>query len=150
MTFGLSLLWSCCGHAPTHKAQGRVPHFARPVTKQSQSTIGIVRMNGQTILLCDYTYHSTRCQYDAELLDNATQANSWLQVEIQWHSGSLFYGRVAAMHLRVERREEFLILHDQWENKAKVPLELYEWMAKLSSCAILPIIRRVANMMLNC
>ncbi len=60
----------------------------------------------------------------------------WLQVAIQWHSGSLFYGRVAAMHLRIKRREEFLILHDQWENKAKVPLELYEWMAKLSCRAI--------------
>ena len=107
-------------------------------------------MNGQTILWCDFTYHSTRCHCDAELLDNATQANSWSHVEIQWHSGSLFYGRVEAMHLRIERREEFLILHDQWENKAKVPLELYEWLAKLPSCAILPIIRRVANMMLNC
>ncbi len=85
------------------------------------------------------------------MLDNATQANSWSQVEIQWHSGSLFYGRVSAMHLRTEeRREEFLILRDQWENQAKVPLDLYEWMAKLSSRAILPIIRRVANMMLNC
>ena len=36
-----------------------------------------------SILWCDFTYHSTGCQYDAELLDNATQANSWLQVEIQ-------------------------------------------------------------------
>ncbi len=55
------------------------------------------------------------------------------------------------MHLRTEeRREEFLILRDQWENQAKVPLDLYESMAKLSSRAILPIIRRVAIMMLNC
>ena len=31
------------------------------------------------------------------------------------------------MHLRTEeRREEFLILHDQWQDKAKVPLDLYE------------------------
>ena len=29
--------------------------------------------------------------YDAKLLDNATQANSWSQVEIQSHSGSLFH-----------------------------------------------------------
>ena len=93
--------------------------------------------------VANFTYH-------AELLDNATQTNSWLQVEIQWYSGSLFYGRVAAMHLRIKRREEFLILHDQWENKAKMPLELYESMAKLSSRAILLIIRRVAIVMLNC
>ncbi len=43
-----------------------------------------------------------------------------------------------------------LILHDQWENKAKVPLDLHEWMARLSSGAILPIIRRVAIVILNC
>ena len=31
------------------------------------------------------------------------------------------------MHLRTEeRREEFLILHDQWQDKAKVPSNLYE------------------------
>ena len=29
--------------------------------------------------------------YDPKLLDNATQANSWSQVEIQSHSGSLFH-----------------------------------------------------------
>ena len=40
-------------------------------------------MNIQTILSRDFTYHSTRCHYDAELLGNATQVNSWLQVEIQ-------------------------------------------------------------------
>ena len=39
---------------------------------------GIVSMNGQTILSCDFTYNSTRSYYDAELL-----ANSSLQVEIQ-------------------------------------------------------------------
>ena len=84
-------------------------------------------MTGQTILSCDFTYHLKRCHYDAKLLDNATLANSWSQVEIQWHSGSLFQGRVSAMHLRTEeRREEFLILHDQWQDKAKVPLDLYE------------------------
>ena len=84
-------------------------------------------MNGQTILSCDFTYHLKRSHYDPKLLDNVTLANSWSQVEIQWHSGSLFQGRVSAMHLRTEeRREEFLILHDQWQDKAKVPLDLYE------------------------
>ncbi len=57
-------------------------------------------MNGQTILSCDFTYHLTLCHYDPKLLDNATQANSWSQVEIQSHSGSLFHAHVAAMHLR--------------------------------------------------
>ena len=44
--------------------------------------------------------------YDPKLLDNATQANSWSQVEIQSHSGSLFHARVAAIHLRTEVHRE--------------------------------------------
>ena len=34
--------------------------------------------------------------YDPKLLDNATQANSWSQVEIQSHSGSLFHACVGS------------------------------------------------------
>ncbi len=41
------------------------------------------RVNGQTILSCDFTYHLKRSHYDPKLLDNATLANSWSQVEIQ-------------------------------------------------------------------
>ena len=64
-------------------------------------------MNSQTILSGDFTYHSTLRHYDPKLLDNATQANSLSQVEIQSHSGSLFHARVAAIHLRTKvRREE--------------------------------------------
>ena len=63
-------------------------------------------MSGQTILSCDFTYHLTLCHYDPKLLDNATQANSWSQVEIQSHSGSLSHTRVAAIHLRTEVHRE--------------------------------------------
>ena len=41
------------------------------------------RVNGQTILSCDFTNHLKRCHYDPKLLDNATLANSCSQVEIQ-------------------------------------------------------------------
>ncbi len=47
-----------------------------------------------------------RFPFDPKLLDNATQANSWSQVEIQSHSGSLFHARVAAIHLRTEVHRE--------------------------------------------